>query len=133
MSLSAPFELLAPEKLLTPPIAPRITHQEIRHGETVDDDYFWLREKSNPAVTNYLEAENAYTAAATKNLQPFAHKLYGEMLGRIKQTDLSVPVRRGDYWHYTRTVEGQQYPIHCRRKISDGERGRGSSRRERTC
>ena len=99
-----------------PPVAKRIDHREERHGATVLDDYYWLREKSNPEVTKYLEQENAYTAALTKNIDPFANKLYTEMLGRIKQTDLSVPVRRGPYMYYSRTVEGQQYPIHCRRK-----------------
>ncbi len=75
----------------TPPTAPRVEHREVRHGDTVIDDYFWLREKSNPKVTQYLEAENAYTAAMTKGLEPFSNALYQEMLGRIKQTDLSVP------------------------------------------
>src|SRR5471030_3171801 len=77
----------------TPPIAPSVEHREVRHGATVIDDYFWLREKSNPKVTQYMEAENAYTAAMTKDLQPFSDALYKEMLGRIKQTDLSVPRR----------------------------------------
>jgi oligopeptidase B len=99
-----------------PPVAPRIEHREVRHGATVVDDYFWLREKSNPKVAAYLEDENAYTAAQTKDLQPFAEALYKEMLGRIKQTDLSVPTRRGGYLYYTRTEEGKQYPIQCRRK-----------------
>src|SRR5690242_1005297 len=100
----------------TPPTAPRIEHREVRHGATVVDDYFWLREKSNPKVREYLEAENAYTAAITKGLQPFADALYQEMLGRIKQTDLSVPTPRRGYLYYSRTVEGKQYPIQCRRK-----------------
>ena len=100
----------------TPPVAPRIDHREQRHGATVVDNYFWLREKSNPNVTQYLEAENAYTQAMTKGLKPFEDALYKEMLGRIKQTDLSVPVRRGEYLYYSRTEEGKQYPIHCRRK-----------------
>ncbi|MFL6465154.1 MAG: S9 family peptidase [Bryobacteraceae bacterium] len=99
-----------------PPVAPQIEHQEIWHGSTVSDDYFWLREKSNPKVIHYLQAENAYTAAMTATLQPFADELYREMLGRIKQTDLSVPVRRGDYLYYSRTEEGKQYAIQCRRK-----------------
>ena len=103
---------------LAPPVAPAIEHQQVRHGETVTDNYFWLREKSNPEVIKYLEAENAYTAAITKDLQPFADALYKEMLARIKQTDLSVPVRRGSYLYYSRTEEGKQYPIHCRRKGS---------------
>jgi oligopeptidase B len=99
-----------------PPSAPVKPHRETRHGETVLDNYYWLREKSNPEVTRYLEAENAYTEAMTKNLTPFADALYKEMLARIKQTDLSVPVRRGEYLYYSRTVEGLQYPTQCRRK-----------------
>jgi oligopeptidase B len=99
-----------------PPVAPRVEHREVRHGATVVDDYFWLREKSNPKVVEYLEAENAYTASVTKDLQPFSDALYKEMLGRIKQTDLTVPTRRGEYLYYSRTEEGKQYPIQCRRK-----------------
>jgi oligopeptidase B len=101
-----------------PPVAPRIEHREVHHGDTVVDDYFWLREKSNPEVIRYLEAENAYTEASTEELKPFRDALYEEMLARIKQTDLSVPVRRGDWLYYTRTEEGRQYPIQCRRKDS---------------
>jgi oligopeptidase B len=100
------------------PVAPIQLRREIRHGETVVDNYYWLREKNNPDVVRYLEAENAYTAAETRDLQPFAGALYQEMLGRIRQTDLSVPVRRGEYLYYARTVEGLQYPIQCRRKGS---------------
>jgi oligopeptidase B len=99
-----------------PPVAPRIEHREQRHGATVIDEYFWLREKSNPEVIKYLEAENQYTSAITKELKPFEEALYQEMLARIKQTDLSVPVRRGPYLYYSRTEEGKQYPIQCRRK-----------------
>ena len=102
----------------TLPVAPRIEHREVRHGTTVIDDYFWLREKSNPKVTEYLEAENAYTAALTKDLQPFADALYNEMLGRIKQTDLTVPEQRRGYLYYSRTEEGKQYSIQCRRKAT---------------
>src|ERR1700722_9157661 len=102
----------------TAPQAPVKDHREIRHGETVVDPYYWLREKSNPEVIHYLEAENAYTEAITKDLKPFQDALYTEMLARIKQTDLSVPVRRSGYFYYTRTEEGKQYPIQCRRKGS---------------
>src|SRR6476619_1137219 len=101
-----------------PPIAPHNDHRETRHGATVVDPYFWLREKSSPEVVKYLEAENAYTKAMTAKLEPFKEKLYQESLGRIKQTDLAVPVRRGDYLYYTRTQECKQYPIYCRRKGS---------------
>ena len=99
-----------------PPVAKRIEHTEARHGSTVVDNYFWLREKSNPDVIEYLKAENAYTEAMTANLKPFQDALYQEMLGRIKQTDLSVPYRQGDYLYYSRTEEGKQYPIQCRKK-----------------
>src|SRR5580693_8362345 len=102
----------------TPPVAPRIEHREERHGATVMDNYFWLRDKSNPAVIEYLKAENAYTEAMTKGLKPFEEALYTEMLGRIKQTDLSVPSRNDGYFYYSRTEEGKQYPIQCRRKGS---------------
>src|SRR5205085_4973148 len=101
---------------VSPPVAPRAEHREVRHGATVVDPYFWLREKSNPKVVQYLEAENAYTEAQTRHLKPFADALYTEMLSHIKQTDLSVPVRRGAYYYYSRTEEGKQYPIQCRRK-----------------
>jgi oligopeptidase B len=111
--------MLTAQIVPAPPVAKRVDHREVRHGATVVDDYFWLREKSNPEVIRYLEAENAYTESLTKNLQPFQEALYKEMLGHIKQTDLSVPERRGDFYYYTRTEEGKQYPIHCRKKGSD--------------
>jgi oligopeptidase B len=100
----------------TPPAAPTIDHREERHGATAIDNYYWLREKSNPQVVAYLEAENAYTKAMTADLAPFQDALYKEMLSHVKQTDLSVPVRRGEYLYYSRTEEGKQYPIQCRRK-----------------
>ena len=98
-----------------PPVAAKKVHAEVRHGETVTDEYFWLREKTNPEVAKYLEAENAFLESQTKDLKPFTEALYKEMLGRIKQTDLSVPTRRGEWFYYSRTVEGQQYPIQCRK------------------
>src|SRR6267142_5699628 len=106
------------ETTVTPPVAKRVEHRDVRHGATVIDNYFWLREKSNPEVIDYLKAENTYTDALTKDLKPFEESLYKEMLGRIKQTDLSVPSRRGDYYYYSRTEEGKQYPVQCRRKGS---------------
>ena len=98
-----------------PPVAQRIDHKVVWHGETVVDPYHWLREKANPEVAKYLEAENAYTAAMTEDLKPFREALYAEMLGRIKQTDLSVPVRQRNFYYYSRTEEGKQYPIDCRK------------------
>jgi oligopeptidase B len=85
------------------------------HGEKVNDPWFWLREKSDPEVIRYLEAENAYTESQTGAALQFGVKLYDEMLGRIQQTDLSVPVRRGGYHYFSRTEEGKQYALHARR------------------
>jgi oligopeptidase B len=102
----------------TPPTAKVIPHTTDLHGQKLKDDYFWLKDKKNPETIKYLEAENAYTAAVTKPLEGFRKKLYDEMLSRIKQTDLSVPNKDGQYWYYTRTEEGKQYTIFCRKKES---------------
>jgi oligopeptidase B len=112
--------ILSAQIVPTPPVAKRVEHREVRHDATVIDDYYWLREKSNPDVIKYLEAENAYTEAMTQDLKPFEDTLYHEMLGHIKQTDLTVPERRGDFFYYSRTEEGKQYPIYCRKKGLDG-------------
>ena len=101
-----------------PPVARKTPHETKIHGYTLKDDYFWLREKSNPEVIAYLEAENAYTEEVMKPTEGLQETLYKEMLGRIKQTDLSVPARIGDYYYYSRTEEGKQYPYRCRRKGS---------------
>ena len=85
------------------------------HGEKLVDNYFWLREKTNAAVIAHLEAENAYTTAVMKHTEALQEKLYNEILSHIKQTDTNVPYKWGDYYYYTRTVEGQQYPIFCRK------------------
>ena len=99
-----------------PPLAKKIPHETRIHGYTLKDDYFWMREKSNPEVIKHLEAENAYTEAVMAPTKDLQERLYKEMLGRIKQTDLSVPTRNGEYWYYSRTEEGKQYPYMCRRK-----------------
>ncbi len=105
-----------------PPLARKVPHSTEIHGYTLKDDYFWLREKSNPEVIKYLEAENAYTEAVMKPTKEFQEALYKEMLGHIKQTDLSVPSRIGDYYYYSRTEEGKQYQYMCRKKGSlDGK------------
>jgi len=103
----------------TPPVAERHPHPVSLHGETLPDDYFWLRDKKNPKVIEYLDAENAYTDSMTAGDHALRETLYGEMLARIKQTDLSVPYRRGGFLYYTRTEEGKQYPYFCRRKSPD--------------
>ena len=88
------------------------------HGDTLEDDYFWMRERDNPKVRAFLEAENAYTDAFMKPTEPLQKTLYDEMLGRIKETDLSVPYRDGGWFYYSRTEKGKQYPIYCRKKGS---------------
>ncbi|RPJ64413.1 MAG: S9 family peptidase, partial [Acidobacteria bacterium] len=102
--------------VLKPPVAAKRPKDVTLHGDRRIDDYFWLREKSNPEVAAYLEAENAYSNDVLKPTEPLREKLYKEMLGRIKQTDLSVPYKEGEYFYYSRTEEGKQYPIHCRKK-----------------
>jgi oligopeptidase B len=101
-----------------PPAAKKVPHVRELHGDRFVDDYFWLREKANPEVVRYLEAENAYTDAVMKPFEGLEAALYKELIGRIKQTDLSVPVREGGYFYYSRTEEGKQYPIYCRKKGS---------------
>lgn len=115
MAQKAPAPESAPAGVTHPPMAPMKDHLSTWHGEQVNDPFFWLREKGDPEVIKHLEAENAYTEAQTAGLKPFAESLYKEILGRIKQTDLSVPVRRGAFHYYSRTEEGRQYPIQCRR------------------
>jgi oligopeptidase B len=88
------------------------------HGETLVDDFFWLREKSNPQVLAYLQSENAFTAEVMKPTEALQEQLYKEMVGHIKETDLSVPYRWGNYFYYTRTEQGKQYPIYCRKQGS---------------
>lgn len=100
----------------TPPLAARKPKVVGLHHDKIEDAYFWLREKSNPEVIKYLKAENAYTAAVMSPFQALEDSLYREMLGRIKQTDVSAPYWQRGYWLYVRTEEGKQYPIFCRRK-----------------
>ena len=84
------------------------------HGEDVVDPFEWLRDKTDPDVIAHLEAENAYTEARTAHLEPLRDRIFGEIKGRVQQTDLSVPVRHRDWWYYTRTIEGEQYAVHGR-------------------
>jgi oligopeptidase B len=99
----------------TPPVAKRVPKTDVIHGDTRVDDYFWLREKESPEVIAYLEAENAYTDANLKGTEDFQKTLYDEMLGRIQETDLSVPYKQDGWYYYARTEEGKQYPIYCRK------------------
>jgi oligopeptidase B len=103
-----------------PPVARREPVEHVLHGDRRVDHYAWLRHKEDPAVVAYLNAENAYTDAVLKPTEAFHEKLYQEMLGRILQTDLSVPYLLRGYLYFTRTEEGKQYAIHCRRHDAEG-------------
>src|SRR3954447_10360032 len=96
------------------PVAKTVPSERTHHGDTVVDEYAWLADKEDPDTVAYLTAENAWTEAATAHLAGLRETIFGEIKSRTKETDLSVPSRKGAYWYYTRTVEGQQYGIHCR-------------------
>jgi oligopeptidase B len=109
----------SPSTPMEPPVARRIPKSIEYHADCITDDYFWMREKSNPLVAEYLQAENAYADAVMADTGPLQEKLYQEILSHIQQTDDTVPYRKGDYLYYSRTEEGLQYPIHCRKR-ADG-------------
>jgi oligopeptidase B len=106
---------IAPAPLSAAPVARKEPKQTTMHGTVLLDDYAWLREKESAEVTAYLEAENAYAEAMMAPLDGLRDQLYAEMLSHIKQTDISVPYRDGGWWYYSRTEEGLQYPIFCRK------------------
>lgn len=101
-----------------PPVAAKKPVERVHHGDVVVDDYEWLREKENPEVIAHLEAENAYTDASTTHLDELTETIFGEIKARTKETDLSVPVREGEWWYFSRTVEGKQYSIQARAPIT---------------
>ncbi|MGO0576350.1 S9 family peptidase [Ornithinimicrobium panacihumi] len=102
-----------------PPVADHRDIVRTHHGEDVTDSFEWLREKTNPEVIAHLEAENAYTEAMTAHLDGLRGRIFEEIKGRTQETDLSVPVRHRDWWHYTRTIEGEQYAVHARIAVGD--------------
>ncbi|MFG3697952.1 S9 family peptidase [Micromonospora sp. NPDC047620] len=103
------------------PTAKRVPSERTHHGDTVTDEYAWLASKDDPATIAYLTTENAYTEARTAHLDGLRADLFEETRRRTQETDLSVPSRKGGYWYYTRTVEGQQYGMQCRRAVREGE------------
>ena len=105
---------------LQPPVARRQPVEHVVHGDRLVDPYAWLRDKTSPDVIAYLNAENAYTDGVLRDTERFQEKLYQEMLGRILQTDLSVPYRLRGYLYFTRTEEGKQYPLHYRKRDAEG-------------
>lgn len=102
-----------------PPVAKRVPHATTLHGVTLEDEYFWMRQRENPEVRAYLEAENAYTEAFMADTQQLQEKLYGETIGRMKENDLTVPWSYRGWAYYIRTEKGKQYPIWCRKKADD--------------
>jgi oligopeptidase B len=115
----APSHEFAVDTALRPPVARSEPVERVLHGDRRVDHYAWLRQKENPEAIAYLQAENAYTDAVLKPTGALQEKLYQEMLGRILQTDLSAPYRLRGHDYFTRTEEGKQYALHCRR--SDGD------------
>jgi oligopeptidase B len=107
-----------PSVVAQPPIAQRIAHATKLHGDRLADDYYWLREKDNPAVLRYLRAEDAYTDAVMKPTKPLQDKIYGEMLARVQEPDDTVPYRDGDWLYFRRTEPGKQYPTYLRKRAS---------------
>ncbi|MER7168218.1 S9 family peptidase [Micromonospora sp. NPDC000207] len=103
------------------PVAKRVPTERTHHGDTVVDEYAWLTAKDDPDTVAYLKAENAFAEARTAHLDGLRTELFEETRLRTQETDLSVPTRKGGHWYYTRTVEGQQYGVQCRRAVRDGE------------
>ena len=99
---------------ITPPVAKKVPLERTHHGDTFIDNYEWLRAKEDPEVIAYLEAENAYTEQQTAGLESLRRKIFDEIKSRTQETDLSVPTRMGQWWYYSRTVEGKSYGLQCR-------------------
>ena len=91
------------------------------HGHTRVDNYYWLKERENPEVVDYLKAENAYQEEMMKHTEPLQNQLFDEIIGRIRQDDMSVPVKHHGYWYYTRFEEGMEYPLYCRKLVKEGD------------
>jgi oligopeptidase B len=104
-----------------PPAAKQVPAARTHHGDTVIDCYAWLADRNDPDALAYLKAENDYAEAAASGLRALRDQIFAEIKARTQESDLSVPVRKGGWWTYARTVEGQQYPVHCRRAVRPGE------------
>lgn len=104
---------------MAPPVAKRIPTTRERHGDTVVDEYAWLRDKEDPEVIAYLEAENAHTEAELAHTKDLQEQLFQEIRSRVLETDLSVPTRKGPWWWYGKTEEGKQYGISARKPVTD--------------
>lgn len=104
-----------------PPVAKQVPAERSYHGDTVIDEFAWLADAEDPDTVAYIAAENAYAESKTADLAGLREQIFGEILRRTKEADLSLPVRKGGFWYYQRTVEGQQYGIYCRCTVTPGE------------
>ena len=104
---------------MKPPVAKRVDTRREHHGDVFVDPYEWLRDKADQEVIDYLEAENAFAEHVTSDLAPLRQKIFDEIKARTKETDLSVPTRRGNWWYYGRSFQGKQYGVQCRCPVSD--------------
>lgn len=120
MIVIAPMMTSAQTADIQPPTLKQIPHEIEKHGDRRTDNYFWLRDRKNPEVISYLNAENAYTAAEMASTKGIQDQIYKEIVGRIQEDDTSAPVKHGAYFYYTRTTKGLQYPVYLRRKGADG-------------
>ncbi|MGW4367398.1 S9 family peptidase [Nocardia takedensis] len=111
------------ESGVSAPVAERVPTERVHHGDVFVDEYEWLRDKENPEVIAYLEAENAYTEARTAHLDGLRGRIFEEIRSRTQETDLSVPTRMGEFWYYSRSFEGKQYGVHCRCPIDAAAEG----------
>lgn len=112
LCLLFPYRFMECNRLLPPK-----THITKINGCILKDDYYWLRDRNDSNVIKYIRAENRYTETMLKPAKNLENKIYNEIIGRIKQTDLSVPYKDGDYYYYTKYIKGKQYPVFCRKKV----------------
>ena len=111
---------------VSPPTARIVAKIDTLHGDVRTDNYFWIRNKTDPQVIDYLNAENAYTAAKMKHTEALQQKLYDEMLGRVKETDVSVPYRENGYLYWNATEKGKSYATFMRRRAMAGDQRRAA-------
>lgn len=119
ISLCILFPLLAfGQKIIQPPVAKMKPVAIMLHGDTLIDNYAWMKNKNSRAMQKYLKAENRYTETMMEDSEDLQKRIYAELIGRLKETDMSIPFRYNGYWYYDRTIEEQNYPLYCRKKDS---------------
>ena len=118
MSPTTEKEKGLPNKMLKPPVAKKVAHEMVAHGDTRIDDYYWMRddERKDPEILSHLEAENAYTESMLAHTKTMQDQLYKELVGRLEKNNDTVPYRLGNYWYYSRYEENNEYPIYARKK-----------------